>query len=274
MSLNISPNRYRPFVRYIVVDAEGNGDFTTPGAACTYLNSQTRDNTHYWQVEVRPGNYLTESAIAVPSYTKFFNPFFLDPSRSYEFGEVPLWRHPGGNLAAPFITLGDRSVLVGIVADLFTNVTPTGTCSVVQANGLNRLYNCRLTGWCSAASQIVSSVEIAAGAVLYASGTLFAVQSATGANRTNARAVWAKGGMSFDSGCRFHDDDQVGGTGIYFDTTVESTISFCRFGTHPKSQFTTDINMNANGNLWLLYSKWWTTAGAFAANARVQEDEV
>jgi hypothetical protein len=271
MALNTPAPRWLRYVRHLIVDAGGRGDFLTPGAAMTYLNGVTRDASTYWQVEVRPAEYWSESQIAIPSYTQVFCPFPLGPGRSWEPGSVAHFRHPGGNLAAPFITLAAHSKLDSIVADLYINVTPTGTCSVVQTSGSTcTIDNCRITQWCSAGAQIVSCADVLSSSVLYAAGTVFAIQGAT---RTNARSIWAKGGLSLTH-CRIHDDDVAGGIGIYFDTAVESTISFTRFGTHPKSQFTNDVFMNANGMLWLLNSKWWTTGGAFAANAKVQEDEV
>lgn len=263
------------YVRHLIVDAEGRGEFLTPGAAMTYLNGVTRNLSNYWQVECRPGSYQTESLIAIPSYVHVFSPFPMDPSRNYEFGSIPFWRPPAsGSMSGAFITLGDHSRMTGVVADIFVNVTPGGTLSLLRTTGQVVVHNCRFTTWCSAASQIVSCAEILAGSTFYAAGTLFAIQSATGADRTNARAIWAKGAFSINADCRIHDDDQAGGTGIYYDTALESTMRHCSFGTHPKSQFTWDLNMaHATGVIWFDGTKYWNVTGT-VANAKNRENEV
>lgn len=268
------------FARHVIVDpnlpeSESRRIFNTPGAAVAYLNGQTRSSSLHWFVEVRPDDaaYQADSLIAIPSFSWFYGaPGKRDGSRSEQLNSVARFRPPNGNFSGAFITLAEGSRMSGIAADIFSN-TLTGASSVVRCTSTTAyLDNCRLTVAADASTHALYVCEINAGVTLYADNCIFAVVTPS-AQRANAAALWAKGPFSIKS-CRFHDDDQAGGTGIIYDNASESTIDFSRFGTHPKSQFATDINMVGAGDLWLLYSKWWTTTGANAANAKVQENEV
>lgn len=266
---------YLRYSRHLVVDPEGRGDFLTPGAASTYLQSQTRSTTAHWFVELRPSTYQVDAALTIPSFTTWFNPFQLGPERSWQTGSVPRFRAPAsGAMSGAFVSMGEGSKLVGVAVDIFVNVTPSGALSVVRGtSSVFYLTNCRVTAWCDATTHGVYCCEINSGVTLYASGTLFALQMPQ-AQRANAACLWAKGPFSVNADCRFHDDDVAGGTGIIYDTSSESTMRFCSFGTHPKSQFTADLNMvNATGVLWMDGTKVWEVDGN-SANAKHREDEV
>ena len=234
------------YTNMLVVDQNGEGDYTTVKEACDFVATQTPGSAHQWVIQVMPG-YYTEQPFTIPTYC-LVQGMGQTPTGNVahcvQISPASPWN--GGT----FITMGSLAAVdnCGIALVLASTATADG----IGLSGSGRYTRCWFYGRNDTVG-VYNLKNISGGVILQD-----CVVSVHGDNST---AVHCSDGSGIKY-CWLYSS--AAGTDIYAVVMTmhddDTVISFVRFGATSGNFFNYDIKVD-DGRVWSLNSNHLTTIG-------------